>query len=158
MKKKFLLGMLIGIVLGFGVSCGVYFLTKTDVDWKTYMNDKLIPLIVTAFSTIITIYGLLLPIIKKVNLSTDLFGKATNDVSGTAAYGKDTKAMMENYDKRFDEFTKEIRETVSPLASGIQNTEKMCRIGFMNTDELVKKGYAAEIAKVGEDNETETET
>ena len=38
-----------------------------------------------------------------------------------------------------------------------ENTEKILRIGFGNTDELVKKGYAREIAKVGVKDEQRKE-
>jgi hypothetical protein len=36
-----------------------------------------------------------------------------------------------------------------PIQQGVQNLEEIVRIGFCNTSELVKNGYARQISKVG---------
>ena len=50
-------------------------------------------------------------------------------------------------------------EGIASVKSAAENSEKILRLGFCNTEELVKKGYASEIQKVGakdEQNEEET--
>ena len=60
-----------------------------------------------------------------------------------------------------DDFAKQAKaldERISHIEQSTQNTERIARIGFGNMEELVKNGYAAEIEKVGKDEEQDKES
>ena len=147
-KGKFILGLVFGIILGVLVAVGVYFLTVGDVAWKEYVQNELAPNIVLAFTTITTLCLAALPIISKVKNALNGFNSATKDVNDTVANnGKNEKRIAE------------LEERLDRIEAATENTEKIVRLAFCNTDELVKKGYANEIAKVGQDeSEKESES
>ena len=168
MKKKFLFGLLLGLAFGVCISIGTYILTVGEVSWEKYLEEKLIPTVMSAGSALaITWFGVK-PVVQKVLLATSLFNKATDGVNTTAKNGVETKESIEAF--KF-EISKRLDDTVNYVVSKTQeqeernknierlaiNTQEILRIGFGNTEELVVKGYAAEIAKVGAENE-EVET
>ncbi|MEG1662473.1 MAG: hypothetical protein RR338_00650, partial [Clostridia bacterium] len=48
-----------------------------------------------------------------------------------------------------------LEERLDKIEKATINTEQIIRIGFCNLDELVAKGYANEISKVGGEDEEE---
>ena len=165
-KSKVLLCLTLGIIIGVLACLAVYFVTRGDEAWEIYLEEKLIPNAVLAITTLL---GLLIgaqPMIKGVSNIISGFALATKRISDTS--DKDStlvEDMREKYnmlEKKLDrEHTElcELKQTVSKtndiLKASDERIEKMLHIGFCNTDELVKKGYAREIAKVGENNEPE---
>lgn len=156
----FVLGFLFG-VLG---AAGVYFLTAGEVAWQEYFETKLVPNIILAITTAFCIYFGSTPTTNKVNAAVSLFTKATSDVNNTVESGKKTEnklaqqdAKIEVFTERFNELEKIVTDGLKTVKTAAENSEKILRIGFGNTAELVKKGYAAEIAKVGKTNEREKE-
>ena len=151
-KVKFILGLLLGIIVGALIAIGVYFLTVGEVAWKEYVENSLIPNIVIALTSIGTVCVAAIPIIIKVRNAIDNFKLATKDVNDTVANnGKTEKKVVE-----LEERIAGLEERLGSIETSSQNTEQMVRIAFCNTDELVRKGYAKEIAKVGS-NEVEEE-
>nr|DAL67680.1 MAG TPA: hypothetical protein [Caudoviricetes sp.] len=146
MKARFFIGLLIGVVLGALIACGVYFLTVGDVAWQEYIEEKLAPNIVVALSSIGTILLAATPIISKVSSAVEKFKKATKDVNDT----------VENNGKNESRIAR-LEERLGAIETSAKNTEKIVRLGFCNTNELVAKGYANEIAKVGGENEGQDE-
>ena len=159
-KLKAIFLILVGFLIGASVAVGVYFLTEGDVSWKEYVESKLIPNITLALTTISALAIAAMPIISKVKGAVDKFDKATGDINDTVENGKKTQGALDGQDKKLSDF--EVRfdlleQKIEPIAKLAGDIEKIARIGFGNMDELVKKGYAAEIAKVGDDNEQKTE-
>lgn len=168
-KGKFILGFFLGIILGALIAIGVYFLTVGEVAWKEYVENELVPNAVLALTSIGLIVLSALPIIRKVMNAINGFNAATKDVNDTAKNGSDNAEKIENFTKEvgenlqgiadgFTESVKTLDERISRIEQSAQNTEKITRIGFGNTEELVKNGYAAEIEKVGKDEEERKET
>lgn len=144
-KVKFILGLLLGIIIGALIAIGVYFLTVGEVAWKEYVENSLIPNVVIALTSIGTICLAAIPIIKKVRNTIESFKSATKDVNDTVANnGKTEKKVVE-----LEERIAGLEECLDGIETSSKNTEQIVRIAFCNTDELVKKGYAKEIAKVG---------
>lgn len=160
--SKLLAILLIGIVIGVLACVGVYFLTQNDIAWQEYLDTKVIPNVVLALSTISALCVAAMPIITKIKTTLTSFDKATQDVNGTAESGKNT---VENVLKCKDDIqimmnefiaTKtEMQEALIQMQNGINNIETISRIGFGNTSELVKNGYARQIAEVGQDDNTQ---
>jgi hypothetical protein len=97
-----------------------------------------------------------MPLLSKIKLTLTSFDKATQDVNGSAENGKNaTKTVLEYKDEMkqmMDEFEiakSQMQEAMIPIQQGVQNLEEIVRIGFCNTSELVKNGYARQISKVG---------
>lgn len=154
MKKiKVILTLIIGIALGALSAAGVYFATVGEIAWQEYIETKLMPNAVIVISAIGSLMVAALPIIGRVQNGLDKFNKATSDISDTAESGKLTSETLAGYKEMFDSFKNEITDAVLLMQSTVENTEKIVRLGFCNTDELVKKGYATEIQKVGKVNE-----
>ena len=162
--SKLLTILLIGIVIGITACVGVYFLTQNDIAWQEYIDTKVIPNVVLALSTISALCVAAMPIITKIKATLTSFDKATQDVNGTAQSGKNTIENVlkckEDIQAIMDEFTlakTEMQEALTQMQNGINNIETISRIGFGNTSELVKNGYARQIAEVGQDDTQETE-
>lgn len=146
MKARFFIGLLVGVVLGALVACGVYFLTVGDVAWQEYIEEKLAPNIILVLSSIGTILLAATPVIKRVSSAVEKFKKATKDVNDT----------VENNSKNENRIAR-LEERLGAIETAAKNTEKIVRLGFCNTNELVTKGYANEIAKVGGEDEGQDE-
>lgn len=165
MKTKLILTAFLSFALGVAAAVGVYFLTVGEVAWQEYVETKLIPTVVLALSAISALYFAALPIVNKIQASVAKFNQATSDVNAAAENGKRTDAALSAQDKkiaafseRFDALEKRFADEISSVKTTAENTEKILRIGFGNTTELVRKGFAAEIAKVGKENEQNKET
>ncbi len=165
MKTKLILTAFLSFALGAAAAIGVYFLTVGEVAWQEYVETKLIPTVVLALSAISALCVAALPIINKIQASVAKFNQATSDVNATVENGKRTDAAIAAQDKkiaafseRFDAMETLFVEGISSVRSTAENAEKILRIGFGNTSELVHKGFAAEIAKVGTENEQNKET
>ena len=163
-KSKIIIFLLLGFVLGALTAVGVYLLTEGEVAWQEYVEKKLIPNAVLALSAIAALCIAVLPIISKIQAAIAKFNQATSDVNETVANGKNTDSKLAEQDKkieafsdRFDEMEKMFSEGISSIKISSENTEKILRIGFCNTQELVRNGYAREIAKVGTHNERNKE-
>lgn len=165
---KTILLIVFGMLLGAGIAVGVYFLTVGEVAWKQYLEERLIPTATAAITSLLMLWGGAYPIIKKIITATNLFGKATENVNTAAQNSKQSSENLEEYKtelaSQFNEVVgatnerwQEQDERLKRIERSVANTEKIARIGFGNTEELVTKGYAAEIAKVGDKDESETE-
>ena len=159
-KTKFFLGLFLGLILGVLLAIGVYFLTAGEVAWKQYLEEKLVPATTATVTSLLLIYLGVAPVLKRVINATSLFNKATDNVNATAENGEKANSNLEDFKaelaQQFNEAVKagvaQLRdqdERIKRIEQHAYNTEKVIRIGFGNMKELVTKGYAAEIAKVG---------
>ena len=64
---------------------------------------------------------------------------------------------IESFSERFDRMEEMFNAGIASIKSAAENSEKILRLGFCNTEELVRKGYATEIEKVGAKNEQDKE-
>ena len=163
-KSKIVVLFVLGFVLGALAAVGVYFLTVGEVAWQEYVETKLIPNAVLALSAISALCVAALPIISKIQVSVAKFNQATSDVNATVENGKKTDEKLaeqdqkiEAFSERFDRMEEMFNAGIASIKSTVENSEKILRLGFCNIDELVKKGYATEIEKVGAKNEQDEE-
>ncbi len=165
MKKKMKIGgFLFGVIVGALLAVGVYFLTAGEVAWKEYAEKKIVPNAVLALSSVSAIYIAAQPIINGVQKSSARFDEATSNINTTVENDKNTQNALAEQDKkitsfeeRFERMESSLKEAMDPIKKASENTEKIVRIGLGNTEELIKKGYAAEIGRVGKQNEQETQ-
>ena len=144
MKKfiKVMILIVLGAAIGVAGTCLVYFLTVGDVAWQVYLKEKLVPNIVFILTSIGTICLAALPIVKTVSTAVEKFNKVTKDVSDTVENNGKNTSRINNLEER-----------LTRIENSTTNIEEIARIGFCNMDELVRKGYAQEIQKVGKDDE-----
>lgn len=115
---------------------------ETSPAWQIYLEEKIVPGVIFAITAIGTIYIAIAPILSKVKKASGKFESATADVN-TA-----TNNTIENAKK-----VASLEERLDKIEKATTNTEQITRLGFCNLDELVTKGYANEISKVGGENE-----
>lgn len=155
MKKRylFLLGMLLGFVLGVLIAVGIYFLTVGQVAWKEYIETKLVPNVLLAFTSIGTVIVAALPVVKKVFTASGMFERATSDIKDTIKEAKMSEdkvsALSESLSKEVASYTdrlSKIEEREAKLMDSIEKVQETLRVAFCNSDELVRKGVAKRIA------------
>lgn len=166
MKKamKVILLFLLGVSIGIVAACVVYYATIGEVAWQDYVENELIPNAVLVLTSISTICLAAIPIVNRVTDAVEKFKTATQDVNDTVENGKKTDRALAAQDEkiasfsaRFDEMERIFHEGIASVKSAAENSEKILRLGFCNTEELVKKGYAKEIQKVGAIDEQNAE-
>ncbi len=121
-------------------------------DFKKIIDEHIIPWVTLAISAVLGIYVAISPILAKIKKTSNIFDKSSDklDKSSDAALKakEQLAAAKENIESLKEEF-KEVKDGYDKMLTSLSNIEKIVRIGFENTDELVIKGYAHEIAKVG---------
>ena len=168
MKIKNAIKVILGFLLGAASAVATYFATEGDVAWQVYLEEELIPNAVLAISTVGGLCAAAIPIINRVVATLGKFDRATADIKETTENDRALAASVEEYKAELtasveeykseligaiedmQKMRDEISETVTPLETRLANIGKMLHIAFCNSDELVKKGYAREIAKLDE--------
>lgn len=146
-----LIALIFGMAAGVGGAIGVYYLTVGEVAWQSYLETELVPTVTSIASGISIILLAVMPVASRVLKAADKFVGATKEINTAVNNNEKTERKIKGIDERLTEIEKTT-----------QNTEKIVRIGFGNMKELVVKGQAREIAKVGtkeeQSDETESET
>lgn len=146
-----LIALIFGMAAGVGGAIGVYYLTVGEVAWQSYLETELVPTVTSIASGICVILLAVMPVASRVLKAADKFVGATKEINTAVNNNEKTERKIKGIDERLTEIEKTT-----------QNTEKIVRIGFGNMKELVVKGQAREIAKVGtkeeQSDETESET
>jgi len=143
--------------------------TTTNDDWGEWVKQELVPYAVLAISAISTIIVAVSPVLAKVKKASDKFKEATSGVNDTKLNGDESIKKIETFVKQTEEELqgvvddisnkfKAFDERIEKIEQAATNTEQITRIGFGNMEELVKKGYAAEIEKVGKNGKDEETT
>ena len=138
-----------GLLGGVGISTIVYLLTKGNVDWENYLTAELMPALVSTIASIGALALAVTPIINRINGTTSLFTQATKEVNETVASTKESQKLLAEREERIASLTSELEQ----LKGAINNIDTIVRMGFGNTDELVRKSVAKEINKVGAKDE-----
>ena len=113
---------------------------------SNYFRERIMPYITANISSIVSALIVILTTLGKLKAATTEL-KASNAEN----------IYLKKKNKKLEEDVEELKKEVASLKKTAENTKEMVKIGFCNTSELVANGYAAEIAKVGE-NEEESES
>ena len=129
---------------------------------KALIDDGLIDSldIVAVVTALSALYLALMPLIVRVKNTSTMIEQSSKRVD-------DAASLAENSKKQYEETSGEIRknnETVAGFEGRLSTVEEQNREiisilknGFCNMDEMVKKGYAEQIARIGNDGEGETD-
>lgn len=174
MKKiiKFALVLIVGMLIGLSV----YLFDEGNTDVLLYVKSEIIPAAVLALTTSGGIGLVSYPITSRLGAVIDGFLGATERVNesvgecegavNTIERLKDSLLTeLSKYTDRLEDVEKslltvgeEILRGEKTVVAGEEDIKKIMFLGFCNTDELVKKGYAREIAKVIENPSTPEDT
>jgi hypothetical protein len=145
---------------------------------KAYINNTVIPAAVMVVTALAALYVALVPVFNKVKETIKKFDKASGEITATAGESeltkKNTKAALDKLSGEYTQLLSQNKEletrykaleavVTSELASMKANVsgemaavrgmagdiEKMLLVGFCNNRELVEKGYAKQIARLG---------
>lgn len=129
-------------------------------EWEVFFEEKILPNIVAVVTALSALYLALMPLIVRVKNTSTMIEQSSKRVD-------DAASLAENSKKQYEETSGEIRknnETVAGFEGRLSLVEKQNREiisilknGFCNMDEMVKKGYAEQIARIGNDGEGETD-
>lgn len=118
---------------------------NTSKEWTEWVQDNLIPNLIDILSILSILYVTLAPLIVKIKKSSNRFDKATKDICDSSRNSEQSLSKVAKVNQRLDN-----------MEQKLANIEQMVRIGFVNNNELVSKGFANEIAQIGvEKNEQE---
>lgn len=167
-KTKIFLTFILAFTLGVLTAVGAYFYVVGegvigDVDLYEYIKTEVIPNAILALSSISALCVAAIPIIKRVELALSGFDKATKDVNDTVLSDRE---MLKKADEQKAELERikgtvlsavdeirtlkeEILGSIAVAEKHVENIEEIVHIGFEEDAELVKRGIAAKIAKVG---------
>ena len=137
---------------------------------KLFLDEKVIPYVIVAFSAVTAIYIAISPILAKIKSSSHKFDMATGDL---AEANKQGKAANEQSASMLDElraerevqraeqaaFESRVAAQLQAMADTVQTTlgaasvqtreiRDMVKIGFCNNKDLVARGYAKQIARI----------
>lgn len=130
--------------------------TEEQIAWKVYIEEKVVPAVVLALTAICSVYIAISPILMRVKLASDKFKSATEDVTIATKKTQENEKTVTALKTDLETRISELEQSIFAVNTSITNVEKILRIGFGNTEELVRKGYAREIAKVGNDEAKKT--
>lgn len=173
--KYILLGVVLGLIMGAVAIAAVFYMTEgaSDVDLAEYIEGVLIPNVLTAVAAVGTVALAFKPQIDRIadaiGKVIDKFVGATEDVRATVESSAQSEAEARESLSRVAEFASAVEAVKSAvdeaktLVAEVQGSsgeiKEMLMLGFGNTDELVRKGKARQIMKIGErEKEMQKET
>lgn len=118
--------------------------------WEAYIKDELLPIIVAALSVVAAIYVAISPILAKIKKASERFKNATEDVNAATGQVKSNKSEIERLERELGEKMDLIERENADNHERLMDIEEMICEGLGNMDELVIKGTARRIAKIGE--------
>lgn len=128
-------------------------LPTTMEEWEMYIKEEIIPVVVFILSSVAAVYVAILPVLASVKKASEKFKSATKDVNKAASETEQNKNDIAALGAKMDTISAEF----AAIKTGLENVQTISKIGFGNFTELIEKGYAHEIEKVGEsENEEET--
>lgn len=159
---------LIGIVVGAILLCAAFYALENyaDVDWRTYVEEQLIPQALAIIAAVGTACLALKPVIDRVALTVNSviskFKSATDDVNATVTSSAKSEAatyeMMQQFANLREEITEirelarqmpELIETVNAISRGVDDNTEISRVGFGSMIELTKSGASKRIMRIG---------
>lgn len=139
-------------------------LSYTPEEWRAFVEEKVVPWITLAVSSVVAVVAALLPLIKKIKGTSDIFEEAAEKLTDATKKSKEAREaadgardkVLEEYESLKKDF-EEVKNGYDGMKETLARIEAVVRIGFGNTDELIRKGYANQIAKVGKEDVEENE-
>lgn len=134
-------------------------LSITPQEWRGYIEEKVVPVVLLAVSAVTTALAALLPVLGKIKEGSTAFQEAKEDLKEATKKSKEAretvketrKSVMKEYDVLRGEF-KGVKDGYEEMKESLANIESILRLAFENTDELIRKGCANRIAKVGKED------
>jgi len=174
--KKIIIALIL-LVIGAMAGLSVYLFDEGDAALITYVEETLIPNAVLALTSVFGLAIASYPILEKITKRLADFSRATDKLERTSKNGEDLlkeneafkeavteelKSLKDALTDKLSEYTKELTSAHNDFSTlkeelikeekaieaGEDQIKKMLLIGLCNNSELVKKGYAREIAKV----------
>lgn len=150
--------------------------------WEQYIKEEIIPIVVLVLSVVAAIYVAISPILIKIKKASEKFKSATKDVNDATGQVRENKKeieelrkeLLEDFSRKEQALTEKIVAQEGELAEKIEAMKKesaqnrtenaanrqtlsdireMIRLGLGNMDELVQKGTAHSIMKIGKQKE-----
>lgn len=139
-------------------------LSYTPEEWRVFVEEKVVPWVTLAVSSVVAVVAALLPLIKKIKGTSDIFEGAAEKLTDATKKSREAREaadgarnkVLEEYESLKKEFG-EVKDGYAGMLSSLSNIETILHIAFGNMDELVIKGYANEIEKVGKEDVKENE-
>lgn len=163
-KKK--TGLILCIALALGVVCGVgayfgvaYIEGGGTVDGALdYIEFTVIPALVNAGTFVVAAYIAAYPLISKIKSVVSDFVSAKKDIGAVSESGSQMVALVSELKDELRTVTAEngdLKAELSAVRKDFEGIKKAIAIGFGNTAELVRNGYAKQIidAMEGKDEE-----
>lgn len=152
----------------------------TPEEWTQMLNEKVIPYVVATLTALSALYLAVSPILLKVKTASEAFDKSSGELKATneaaAEDAKRSKARYIKMQKSVEDAVATMTEIVKTAVEEVQavkeqvaqqnasmmeevhkvydmesNILRMGKLGFGEDSELVKKGIAAQIAMIGEE-------
>ena len=128
----------------------------TPEDWRVVIDEQIVPWVTLAISSILSVYIAISPILVKIKKTSDRFDKSSDKLEESKAVAEKAKTQLQSAQAQIEALRSEFDEVKNgyqKMYGSLSNIEKIVRIGFENSDELIVKGYANDISKVGAENE-----
>lgn len=133
----------------------------TPEDWRVVIDEQIVPWVTLAVSSILSVYIAISPVLVKIKRTSDRFNNSSDKLDESKAVAEKAKKQLESAQAQVESLKtefEEVKEGYKQMINSVSNIEQIVRIGFGNSDELIIKGHAHEIAKVGKDNEKNQES
>ena len=140
-------------------------------EWKELITNKVIPIVVFAITAIGGVYVAIAPLLNKMRNASGNMEKSTGGINHAAEASRQAVEKIDDFradiEKSMQEFSdliekilaenqdnfraisalteqkvEDMRERLEQMKSEMGNMEAMLTVGFGNSDELVRKGYA----------------
>ena len=159
-KKSFILGLLLGAILAGVALFAVYYALRGEGDWLEYVENTLLPNVVTAMSTVFVVYFGVRPTLKSVTSCAASFFSAEKSVALAAQRNAKTDEKIAESERKFTEQSaateaklEAFEKELCSVKESSSQIKEMLKLGFGNMDELVKKGTSKNICKVDRQDE-----
>lgn len=151
--KKYLIMLFLLLALAIPLSCiggeaatlNTGEIIAEEAPESNYFREKIMPFIVANISSICSAVLVIFITINKIRSATSEL-KISNTENKKI---KEANRQLQEEVVALKEEVEKITQEFNSIHKSVDATKEMIRIGFCNTEELVKNGYAQEIAKVG---------
>lgn len=148
MKKVFKWCLMIALFLLVGAVIYIMIAHKSSF-------DDALELVFVGAGSVGTALLILIPIFTKIKQAGNLIEIATSNCSTQNENNQAIVSDIEKLKSEQEETIKKQNEIISSLSTELNNIKTILKLGFVNNKELVSKGVADEIAKVGGNDENE---
>ena len=128
-------------------------ISNTPMDWQTYIEEELLPLITMVLTVIAGIYVAISPILAKIKKASEKFKSATEDVNTATGTVKSNEKKIGELEAVLSRKIEQMEQESAANRKTMLEIEQMLRLGLGNMNELVMKGCARSIIQIGQDIE-----